>query len=206
MRKQEKEFDDNIKKDIYYYNKLKTSKYWNKIRKNVSELRKEGDRPSSPKNVDEFELIRERLLSAIAIAAESELRAYEQVRESFRSAHDGSLVESKAVGLPAVAPALWMDRKTGREVSPADFVRATYAQWLDQGMERSDLASLDFPLYQAFSKWVRRHPEDEALLPKKRSPTESLSAEESVEYQRERAVKKRKAYVARKMSISGNGQ
>lgn len=61
--------------------------------------------------------------------------------------------------LPAEAPELWSDR-TGRKENPVDFVRRVYGPWLDYGLERSHLFSLDRPLYTALGVWMHRHPED----------------------------------------------
>lgn len=70
--------------------------------------------------------------------------------------------------LPTVAPALWAKRTTGREVSPADFIRQHYGRtreddtWDPMGLTRADLARLDASLYAAYGKLVERQP-DRAL-------------------------------------------
>lgn len=72
-----------------------------------------------------------------------------------------SAEDSKPVSVP-----LWKKRTTGRDVSPADWIRMHYGRWIDDetwdpnGLKRSDLKDCDFPLYQAFAKWLERHPED----------------------------------------------
>lgn len=72
-----------------------------------------------------------------------------------------SAEDSKPVSQP-----LWKKRTTGRDVSPADWIRMHYGRWIDDetwdpnGLKRSDLKDCDFPLYQAFAKWLERHPED----------------------------------------------
>lgn len=61
--------------------------------------------------------------------------------------------------LPAEAPELWSDRR-GRRENPIDFIRRVYGPWLDYGLKRSHLLSLDRPLYVALGVWIHRHPDD----------------------------------------------
>ena len=61
--------------------------------------------------------------------------------------------------LPKTAPALWSERTTGREVSPADFIKEHYAPWLGNGLTRAHLAKIDKPLYSAYSKQIERNPD-----------------------------------------------
>ncbi|SEN79562.1 hypothetical protein SAMN04488077_1312 [Roseovarius tolerans] len=73
-------------------------------------------------------------------------------------------------------PPRWRGRTTGREVSPADWIHMHYGQtledgtWIPDGLNRSDLKDLDFPLYQAFAKWLERHPEDAFDGPVQKKP------------------------------------
>lgn len=66
------------------------------------------------------------------------------------------------------APALWSDRTTGREVSPAEFIRANYGilkedgSWDPDGVTRADIRKSDLPLYNAYSQQVKRNP-DQAI-------------------------------------------
>ena len=61
--------------------------------------------------------------------------------------------------LPAKAPELWSERTTGRKVSPADFIRKNYEQWLGKGLTRAHIGILDKPLYTAYAKQIKRTPE-----------------------------------------------
>lgn len=61
--------------------------------------------------------------------------------------------------LPLVAPALWEERTTGREVSPADFIRMHYAPWLGNGITRAHIGKLDEKLYVAYARQISRTPE-----------------------------------------------
>lgn len=66
--------------------------------------------------------------------------------------------EHEAVRLPDSAPELWANRK-GRKENPVAFIRRVYAPWLNRGLKRSDLRSLDQQLYQALAVWMHRHPQ-----------------------------------------------
>jgi hypothetical protein len=73
--------------------------------------------------------------------------------------------------LPTEAPALWSERKTGRGVSPADFIRSHYGSWIGKGLNREHIRKLDQKLYQALATWIARHglPEDLSGLAPSRS-------------------------------------
>lgn len=66
--------------------------------------------------------------------------------------------ELETVRLPDSAPELWANRK-GRKENPVAFIRRVYAPWLNRGLKRGDLRSLDQQLYQALAVWMHRHPE-----------------------------------------------
>lgn len=59
--------------------------------------------------------------------------------------------------LPEKAPELWSERSRQRRENPADFIIRVYGPWLNKGLSRSALRSLDRPLYQSFAKWLERH-------------------------------------------------
>lgn len=61
--------------------------------------------------------------------------------------------------LPEAAPELWSDR-IGRKENPVEFIRRVYAPWLECGLKRAHLHTLDRPLYTALAVWIHRHPED----------------------------------------------
>ncbi|HEV7437692.1 MAG TPA: hypothetical protein VGO22_22930 [Pseudorhizobium sp.] len=66
--------------------------------------------------------------------------------------------ESRKNGvLPTEAPALWAERSSGRDVSPADFIVEHYGNWFEYGLTRQHLKRIDPKLYQAFATWMRRH-------------------------------------------------
>ena len=64
----------------------------------------------------------------------------------------------------ADSPTLWANRTTGREVSPAAFIKLHYGKmngdgsWDNLGLSRSKLQYLDLPLYNAYAQQVRRNP------------------------------------------------
>lgn len=63
------------------------------------------------------------------------------------------------LALPETAPRLWADRDKG--IKAAQFVRETYAPWLEAGvLTRGALKACDKALYHAYHVWVHRHPED----------------------------------------------
>lgn len=66
---------------------------------------------------------------------------------------------------PGKAPELWSNRTSGREVSPADFVKSVYHDWLETISLRY-LGHVDPALYNAYNVWINRHPEDDLKLPK----------------------------------------
>ena len=71
----------------------------------------------------------------------------------------GKVPPSADENLPLLAPALWEERTTGREVSPADFIRQHYAQWLGNGLTRAHIGKLDEKLYVAYARQISRTPE-----------------------------------------------
>jgi len=94
----------------------------------------------------------------------------------------GAATKNDGNDLPVIAPALWSDRTTGREVSPIDFIRKYYEKWLGNGLTRNLLRQLDRELYQAFSAQISRMrrngkavPQD--ILPLTDTPQERLDAE-----------------------------
>ena len=85
----------------------------------------------------------------------------ELLRQFQASANEAALTENEQ-GLPLIAPALWEERSSGREVSPADFVRIHYEPWLGNGLTRAHLGKLDEKLYAAYARQISRSP-DKAL-------------------------------------------
>lgn len=73
---------------------------------------------------------------------------------------------SLAKPIPAVAPALWAERTTGREVSPVDFIKQHYGEWIGGGLALADIRRLDPKLYQAYATFVSRDPSRDLKLPK----------------------------------------
>lgn len=73
-------------------------------------------------------------------------------------------IEKKAAHFPEKAPELWADRPKDSRESPADFILRVYQPWLGSGFARPDLRTLDIPLYQAFAKWIARHPVPKTLV------------------------------------------
>ncbi len=77
---------------------------------------------------------------------------------------------------PADAPPLWAERKTGREVSPVDWIKMHYGRtledgsWDPMGLSRKTISNLDHPLYQALATWLVRHPDDAFDTPPARRP------------------------------------
>jgi len=59
------------------------------------------------------------------------------------------------------APALWSERPRGYRLTPADFLLDVYHPWLGHGLSRASLKQLDLPLYNALSKWLTRHSDDD---------------------------------------------
>jgi len=99
-----------------------------------------------------------------------------------------SPVDPRLPLLPDGRPALWAERTTGREVSPADFIKAHYGHmrddgtWDSDGLTRNILRRLDRPLYLALSKlFSRLHKEGKSvpddLLVLLEKPSERLDAE-----------------------------
>ena len=82
-------------------------------------------------------------------------------------------------------PALWSERTTGRQVSPADFIRQHYGRtredgtWDPMGLTRADLLH-DKPLYLAFAQWLKRHPEDDFDPASRRKLVRYTDPEEAV--------------------------
>ena len=101
-----------------------------------------------------------------------------------------------------VAPLLWADRTTGREVSPAEFIKLHYGEtakdgsWDGKGITRADLKLTDIGLYNAYAQQIRRNPG--AAIPE--LPTEHRNeANPAAELERQRAAKRR--YYHRNKSI-----
>jgi hypothetical protein len=74
--------------------------------------------------------------------------------------------------IPERAPALWRDRQP-RDITPIDFIRATYRESLGHGLTKAHLRSLDMTLYQALKHYLNKNkmPED-FDLPTKREMTD----------------------------------
>lgn len=100
-------------------------------------------------------------------------------------------------------PALWAKRTTGREVSPAKFIRTHYGQtredntWDPMGLTRTVLGQIDYPLYLAFATWIKRHPEDvfdnpPAPRPRAESKEEALARRLESEQGASRRYRQRK--------------
>lgn len=87
-------------------------------------------------------------------------------RRALREALVGSVRDFIASGgaaepdLPDKAPERWSSRE-GRKENPVAFIRRVYAQWLDRGLTRAHLLTIDRPLYTALAVWMHRHPDVE---------------------------------------------
>ena len=92
-----------------------------------------------------------------------------------------SRVSPENASLPTEAPALWAERTSGREVSPSDFIRLHYGAWIENGLTRAHIKTLDEPLYNAFAQWIRRHPEDDFDPDAKRKRQPYKDPEEAVD-------------------------
>lgn len=97
-----------------------------------------------------------------------------EVQEKFAAlARDNGadFAQAASAPRPADAPPLWAERTTGREVSPADWIRMHYGNkdpenWDAMGLTSSDLRQSDRALYQAYASWISRKPSDGLNLPK----------------------------------------
>jgi hypothetical protein len=70
-------------------------------------------------------------------------------------------------GLPTKAPALWAERTTGREVTPADFISKYYDFWLSSDnpiLAKSHVLNLDKKLYNAYAVWLKRNENSEKTI------------------------------------------
>jgi len=114
--------------------------------------------------------------------AEAMRRLKPELFESFQLAISQKAVSDElSDNLPSVAPALWEERATGREVSPADFIRQHYAPWLGQGLTRAYIGKLDEKLYVAYARQISRSPE-KALAELPSEPRQKRNnAEEALE-------------------------
>lgn len=78
---------------------------------------------------------------------------------------------SNNIELPTVAPEKWRDRKNRNE-TPPDFIYRVYAPYLNRGLTRAHIRSLDFQLYERLNTYISKGgqtPPDFALrLPTKR--------------------------------------
>lgn len=83
-------------------------------------------------------------------------------------------LKGAAENLPTVAPALWEERTTGREVSPADFIRKHYEPWLGKGLTRAHIGQLDEKLYAAYARQISRSP-DKAIAELPTEPRQKRS-------------------------------
>jgi hypothetical protein len=108
-------------------------------------------------------------LEARALALAGELRTLpeaERTRIVTRLAKEAGLTRifaragarKKSTEFPEKAPEAWSQRTNNRRESPADFILRVYGRWIRKGFARPDLRRLDAPLYQAFAKWIERHP------------------------------------------------
>ncbi len=98
--------------------------------------------------------------------------------------------------LPKVAPTNWVERTTGRDVSPVAFIKMHYGitdsdgNWDSLGLTRKHLNKIDPELSSAYASWVRpgRHPEDALELIKQSqlvdSELDNISEEDIRKYRR----------------------
>lgn len=93
----------------------------------------------------------------------------------------------------------WADRTTGREVSPAEWIRMHYGKrcedgsWNPDGLTRADINQSDRKLYVAYAQWIKRHPEDDlGLVTVQRAKV----ADPEVALERQRASRRRAYYKA----------
>lgn len=107
---------------------------------------------------------------------------------------------SNTLSLPTIAPALWAERTTGRDVSPADWIKKYYGKWIgvEGGLTRKMIGDLDFPLSQAYAQWIRRHPEDNFFGPQKKY-RRYAGAEEAAEAKRAQSRVASKKYRERRL-------
>ena len=61
--------------------------------------------------------------------------------------------------LPHRPPKKWSKRDPSSKISPADFTRDIYSQWIGAGLNRRHLNQIDPALYKALSVWESRHPD-----------------------------------------------
>lgn len=103
----------------------------------------------------------------------------------------------------ADSPPLWADRTTGREVSPADFIKLHYGKmnsdgsWNNLGLSRSQLQYLDLPLYNAYAQQVRRNPK--AAIPELPSEEHKKSGDPATILEERRARDRQRKALKRAM-------
>ncbi len=111
-----------------------------------------------------------RILAEFAVEAASKDPAGTDAQTLYLDEDGGIEVPVDDDGMPLRAPELWKDRKTGREVTPVDFIRKYYGPWLGGGgsgacLSRAVLHRLDLPLYNAYVARIRRQPTEDLKLP-----------------------------------------
>lgn len=119
--------------------------------------------------------------------AEAMRRLKPELFAAFQEAKSAQAAPQGATqNLPTVAPALWEERTSGREVSPADFIREHYAPWLGNGLTRAHIGKLDEKLYTAYAQQIRRNPDQAVQRLISQEHKASGSAEEILDERRAR--------------------
>lgn len=82
----------------------------------------------------------------------------------------------------------WAGRKTGREVTPIDWIKMHYGhmvddEWDSQGLTQADLSRSDRKLYDAYIARIRRLPKEDLGLPKE-PRNKIIDAEKALERKR----------------------
>jgi ribosomal protein L12E/L44/L45/RPP1/RPP2 len=115
--------------------------------------------------------IREQISELFSTASKSIFTSEAEFHDFVREIASEFLAPVDGAELPTEAPALWADRTTGREVTPVDFIKQYYGEFVatdlpqQHRLPRPLLRELDMPLYNAYAAWIKRHPEDDLHLP-----------------------------------------
>ncbi|MEE4011289.1 hypothetical protein V1T76_04460 [Roseibium sp. FZY0029] len=115
--------------------------------------------------------IREQISELFSTASKSIFTSEAEFHDFVREIASEFLAPTGRAELPTEAPALWADRTTGREVTPVDFIKQYYGDFVasdlpqQHRLPRPLLRELDMPLYNAYAAWIKRHPEDDLHLP-----------------------------------------
>lgn len=125
-----------------------------------------------------------------------------RLSRTFDRRRGGSSLSPSDVAALFTPKAMWSDRDRAKRVTPVSFLKHTYEVPLKaKALTRALLRRFDKPLYLAYSKWIKRHSEDDLHLPTEER-TDWSKVDDPLSLLRQRARVASKKYRERSRGLS----